>query len=274
MKLRNVLEFMGLRYKPRHYGYAADSFTIDEGRNVTFAKWQHPRLTREHAPYAFSPDDIAGYAKVIEEGDFCIDIGAHCGDTTLPMGIAAGVSGCVLGLEPNPYVYHVLEKNARANRHLANIRTIMAAAGSEQGFLELEYSDAGFCNGGRHEGISAFRHGHPYKLSVFCIDLQQELRDHYDDELKRLKLIKVDAEGYDLYILQSLLEIIDEYRPMVKAEVFRKTSMQYRLDLFDLFDSRNYDVYKLKAEPLVCGDKLDRGSMTKSAHFDILCYPR
>ena len=34
-------------------------------------------------------------------------IGAHIGDTTLPIALAAGKKGFVLALEPNPYVFHV-----------------------------------------------------------------------------------------------------------------------------------------------------------------------
>ena len=274
MKPKSFLEFMGFRKKPQHYGYVEETIELDDGRSVSFAKWQHPRMAGDSVVYQFWTDHVGAYSELIKEGDLVIDIGAHCGDTTLPMSIAAGLTGRVIALEPNPYIYHVLEKNARANRHLGNITSIMAAAGPEQGFHEFEYSDSGFCNGGRHEGMSALKHGHPYKLTAFCIDLQKELQDSYADELDRLRLIKVDAEGYDLYILQSLLEIIESYRPVVKAEVFKKTSDEYRRELFDLFASRDYDVYEMAAEPLQRGDKLDREAMTKAGHFDVLCFPR
>ena len=274
MKLKNAFELAGLRGKPQHYGFTTRSIELDGGCHLTVTDWEHPRLSDGRDLYASMSSVVQQHQEIINAGDFCIDIGAHVGDTTLPMGVAAGRSGCVLALEPNPYVYHVLENNARANRHVANIETIMAAAGPTQGFLEFEYSDSGFCNGGRHESISALKYGHPYKLSVFCIDLQRELRSNYAEELKRLKLIKVDAEGFDLFVLQSLLEIIDEYRPIVKAEIWKKTTQQYRQQMFDLFHSPGYDVYKLQAEPFVKGDKLDRESIAQTGHFDILCFPK
>jgi len=274
MKLRNAFEFAGLRSRTRHYDYRMRSVDLHDGRHAAVAEWQHPRLLDGRDRYESLAEFARRYDDIIDKGDFCIDIGAHAGDTTLPMAIAAGTDGCVLALEPNPFVYHVLEKNARANRHIANIRTMMAAAGSYQGFMEFEYSDSGYCNGGRHEGISALQHGHPYKLSVFCVDLQQELHEHFADELRRLKLIKVDAEGYDLFVLRSLLGIIDEYRPIVKAEVFKKTSRQYREELFDLFDRRGYEIYGLSEEPIIRGDRLDRLSTAASGHFDILCFPQ
>lgn len=273
MKLRNLFEFAGLRGKPRHFDFTTRSIALDDGRQVTVADWQHPRLSDGRDPYALMPQVIRDHRQNVSEGDFCIDIGAHVGNSALPMAIAAGRSGCVLALEPNPFVYHVLEKNARANRHIANIRTIMAAAGQSRGFLEFEYSDSGFCNGGRHEGISALRHGHPYKLSVFCVDLQQELREDYAEELERLRLIKVDAEGYDLYILRALAGIIDQYRPVVKAEVFKNTSRQYREDMFDFFESHRYEVFDVATDRFVRGERLDHEAIARSGHFDVLCFP-
>ena len=50
------------------------------------------------------------YRTYVKKGDFCIDVEAHTGDTSLPIGLAAGQEGFVLAFEPNPHVYHVLEK--------------------------------------------------------------------------------------------------------------------------------------------------------------------
>ena len=86
----------------------------------------------------------------------------------------------------------------------------MAAAAPTEGFMEFEYSDAGFCNGGRHKGIPAIKHGHPFKLEVFCVNLENELREHFSDMLTQLKFIKVDTEGYDLYVLESMVETLSK----------------------------------------------------------------
>ena len=112
--------------------------------------------------YIYSRKPVLNGENNFREGNFCIDIGAHTGNSTFPMALAGGNSGCALVLESNPFVYHVLEKNARANTHITNIKTMMAAANADEGFLKFEYSDSGFCNGGRHANISAFKHGHPF----------------------------------------------------------------------------------------------------------------
>ncbi len=190
------------------------------------------------------------------------------------MALASGVTGCVLALEPNPFVYHVLEKNARANTHVANIRTMMAAAGPGEGFTEFEYSDSGFCNGGRHERIPATKHGHPFKLKVFCVNLQKELREHYSEWLPRLRYIKVDAEGYDLYILEAMREIIQEYQPIITAEVYKRTDMAYRKKLLSFFRHLGYSVHQIVEEPTGTGPQITEKKLHELRRtYNILCRP-
>ena len=123
MKIRNVFQFLGFRGKPKHYPYQVETVDLN-GTAIQFANWLHPRERKK----TLTAEIVDAYREILKDGDFCVDIGAHTGDTVLPMALATGTTGCVLALEPNPFVYHVLEKNARANTHVANIRTIMAAA--------------------------------------------------------------------------------------------------------------------------------------------------
>ena len=60
----------------------------------------------------------------------------------------------------------------------------------------------------------------------------------------------------------------------MKAEVFKKTSTDYRRQLLELFDQLDYDVYRMEAEPLTRGPKLTEQNLEEQKHYDILCYPR
>jgi len=269
MKLKNFYLLLGLRNKAKRYLYKVVNYDIGNGRSVHYAQWKHPGETTK----VISSDLIQEYSKYIREGDFCIDIGAHTGDTALPMSVAAGKSGCVLAIEPNPYVYHVLEKNARANTHVGNIKTMLAAATENEGFTKFEYSDSGFCNGGLHKNISSIRHGNFYSLEVFGVNLENELKNDFANYLPRLKFIKVDAESYDLYVLKSIKNILIEYLPIVKTEIFKKTDTQYRTELLLFFINLGYFVYKIELEPMKIGEELTKENLEVGKHFDILCVP-
>lgn len=269
MKLKSFFELLGLRGKPQHYDYETCDFDLGNGRIIHYAQWRHPHETKKQ----ISREQVAAYSKFIGEGDFCIDIGAHTGDSTLPMALAAGKTGLALALEPNSFLYHVLEKNARSNTHVTNIKTMMAAAVSREGFSEFEYSDSGFCNGGRHEGISALKHGHAFKLSVWGIDLSKELKTDFREFLPKLKFIKVDAEGYELHILRFISNIITTYRPTIKAEIFKLTSTEYRREMLAFFQEKNYSVFRIVEEPIGAGPRLTQETLNDVSQYDILCVP-
>ena len=270
MKIKNMFQFLGFRGKSSHYPYQMLDVNLGQ-TTVHFARWLHPH--RDQATKTVTAQEVEAYQEVLQEGDFCIDIGAHTGDSTMPMALAVGNRGCVLALEPNPFVYHVLEKNARTNAHVVNIKTMMAAATSTEGFMQFEYSDAGFCNGGRHEGIPAIKHGHPFKLEVFCVNLEKELFEDYSEVLPRLKFIKVDTEGYDLHVLESIHEIIRTYKPIIKAEVFKSTDRTYREKLLSFFLDLGYLVYKITEEPIGAGPLVTEQNLDEWQHYDVLCRP-
>tara|TARA_B100000686_G_scaffold146659_1_gene154145 strand:- start:1404 stop:2216 length:813 start_codon:yes stop_codon:yes gene_type:complete len=269
MKFKNLLEAVGIHKPTRRHHYFVDTISLDDGTSFQFARWLHPSEAKKQ----FSVNQINSFKALISEGDFCIDIGAHTGDSALPMAVAAGSSGAVLALEPNPFVYHVLEKTARSNTPQMNIITMMAAATEEEGPIEFEYSDSGYCNGGRHEGMNALQHGHMFKLQVTGINLTQELNAHYSDLLPDLKFIKIDAEGYDLFVIKSLAEIILEYRPFIKSEVFKRTDSDYRKELFSFFLENQYAVHLVEGDNAVKGQPLTLSDIDIEPHYDILCSP-
>jgi FkbM family methyltransferase len=269
LRLKSLLEVAGLRRRPQRFGYTLRTFALPEGETVTYAQWLHPGET----PKAILAEHVDAFRRLVAPGDFCLDIGAHSGDTALPMALAAGPEGCVLALEPNPFVFHVLQKNARANRRLANIEPLMAAATPATGFVQFEYSDAGFCNGGSHDDISPLRHGHAYKLEVFGVDLAAELETDYADRLPRLRFVKVDAEGFDFAVLRSLAEVIGKQRPVVKTEVYKLTTTAHRRRMFGFFQERGYRIHRVEEEPLGTGRELDLDDVDRWRHYDILCLP-
>lgn len=269
MKLKSFFEVLGFRGKPKRYGSTVSTFDFEWLKHpIRYAQWLHPKESVK----TISEIEVSNYKKFLSKGDFCIDIGAHSGDSTLPMAVAVSVEGLVLALEPNPYVFPLLEKTVRMNRGVLNIFPMMAASAHTSGYMTFEYSDSGFCNGGRHEDISKFRHGHAYKLEVVTINLAQELKQCFSTELARLKFIKVDTEGFDLQVLKSLEEIIVQYRPFIKAEVYTKLTQSQREQLLNFLFAHNYDIYKVTEQDMQ-GPKLSIEDTMKWRTYDIFCKP-
>ena len=269
MKLRELGHLLGIRPPPRHYGMEVVSFDLPSDGRVELARWLHPREKPKHVAQEVV-DELRRY---IGAGEVAVDIGAHTGDTTVPMALAAGAEGCVFALEPNPYVFPVLERNAALNADRARIVPLMFAATERDGHYEFEYADAGYCNGGLHAGLSKWRHGHAFKLAVEGKNLLAYLDEHHPGMRSRIRFLKVDAEGYDLEILLSLGDLLRHERPYVCAEVFKHLSGEKRERLFDYLAALGYRLHRVVGAAQLAGPELRREDMLAVAHFDLFAVP-
>jgi len=269
MKAKEIFYLLGLRPKPRTYGYEIRSHQLARDGEIAFAHWLHPSQKLQ----PLSQEAVDELRRYLNPGDVALDIGAHCGDSTLPMALAVGPTGVVLALEPNPYVFPTLEKTAQLNSSRMHIVPLEFAATPGDGEVEFEYSDSGFCNGGRHEGISRWKHAHAFKLKVQGRNLAAVLERDYAELAPRVRYIKVDAEGYDRVVLSTLTGLLARARPYIRAEVFKGTDGEQRAELFKLLEGCGYAVHKLESEKKYRGARLGISDVTRWTHFDVFCMP-
>lgn len=269
MNLRQLLHILGFPAKPRKYGTAVEEFHLPVDGTVRLAQWKHPKEGGKSVDQA-EVDELRRY---LAPGDTAIDIGAYTGDTAVPMAVAVGSTGCVLALEPNEYIFPVLEENARLNPGKTNIVALPFAATPEDGEFEFGYCDSGFGNGGMHEGISVWRHGHAFKLKVVGRNLETLVNTEYAGLVPRLRYIKVDAEGYDAAVLESIAGLVERTRPCIRAEVYKLLNGAQRKRLFDFFQERDYAVHRFEGAAHYRGEKLSAPDMERWRHFDIFCVP-
>lgn len=269
MKLKDIFFLLGLKPNPREYGFTVRSFELAREGRIDYAQWLHPSETPKEMTQA-AVDELRTF---LSPGDVAIDIGAHTGDTAIPMALAVGPAGCVIALEPNRYVFPVLRKNSELNRVKTNIVPLMLAAAARDGDMVFEYSDSGYCNGGLHEGMSKWTHGHAFELKVTGRDLDNLMRTEFGELLPRIRYIKVDAEGYDCTIIKAIGRIISECRPFIKAEVYKKTGNSERAELFNTIRNHGYVIHKVESDTRFRGEIINTGNLMKWRHYDIFCVP-
>jgi FkbM family methyltransferase len=270
MKLREILYLFGLRPAVRTYPVEVVKIALERDGEVEFAHWRHPKVRYKTVTQAYL-DDLRTF---VREGDVCIDIGAHCGDTTVPMALAAGRTGMVVALEPNPYVFAALEANSRLNRERTNVVALNAAATNEDGTYTFEYSDPGFCNGGRHEGIGKLKHAHFFPLEVRGVNLVRWLAEHHPDAAGRLRYVKTDTEGYDLVVLRSLEPLLRAARPIVRAEVYKHSPRADREALYDFLAGLDYELFVHESVDRHQGPPIARSEVMDRPTFDFFALPR
>lgn len=269
MKARELLYLLGFRPTPRRYGTVIHTLELPGLGPVRRAQWLHPKERAREV----TEQMLRELRRYLAPGDVALDIGAHTGDTTLPLALVVGVTGCVLALEPNPYVFPVLAETAALNPHLTRIVPLPYAAADRDGELEFEYSDAGFCNGGLHPGISRWRHAHAFRLKVQGRDLPALLEREYAGLLPRLRWVKTDTEGADLAILQSLAPRLRRHRPYIRAEVYEHLPAAPRRQMYRLLADLGYAVHRYGGDTCFRGEPLTEADMTRWRHFDVFAVP-
>jgi FkbM family methyltransferase len=123
---------------------------------------------------------------------FC-DVGANLGVFSLLASRLVGDSGRVLAFEPVPANYEVLKRNVELNG-CTNVRIVTKAVSDQPGTATIHLSE--FC--GCHSLLP-----HPAKETGTILSIEAVRLDSLP-ELRRIDLLKIDTEGTELQVLQSL----------------------------------------------------------------------
>lgn len=269
MKLKQFFFWLGLKPKPKEYGWSVEKQSVDGFGELEYANWLHPKMGK----FKLTRDKIDALRSFLSPGDVAIDIGAHGGDTAVIMALAVGKTGTVFAVEPNKYVYKVLEANCRLNPGHTNIIPLNYAAAKEDGELEFRYSDPGFCNGGKLDFVSDLRHAHFFTLKVQGKDIEALLREKYPDKLKRLKYVKVDAEGSDFAVMKVLEPLVREFRPFVRTEIYKHMPKEEREKYYDYLCGLGYEIRLSDGEHGPGNTRCERGALMNEPTFDIWAIP-
>jgi FkbM family methyltransferase len=140
-------------------------------------------------------DDVYRLGRLSDGSGLIVDVGAGIGDFTV-LAASRFPSAWIVACEPNPQTFAVLERNVRRNR-LSNVDTRCVAVGTQSTF-ELG-------QGRWSAETSTFKTGGPgFEAPAVSLDELIGSRD--------VELLKIDCEGAELDVLESLDHGIDQDR--------------------------------------------------------------
>ena len=136
-----------------------------------------------------------------------LDIGGNIGHHTL---FASIYSDEVITVEPFQQVSKKIVQKINDN-HLENVRLLDYALGNTNGIAEYYPPDT--TNTGTGSFIGSGQSVEPIKLKMIKADdlfLQENILP--------VSFIKMDAEGYEVHILEGMMKVLEEQRPVVFFE--------------------------------------------------------
>lgn len=176
-----------------------------------------------------------------------IDIGANIGTNTIEY---ATWGKTVHSFEPTPELYNTMLKNIELNKNnvdtyrwddngsmllTANIKTYNCALGNEIGSVHMK----AFTNNKGKNHIT--KPIHPLFQSDDIIEVSINRLDNYN--FTDVDVIKIDVEGYELFVLQGGEQTIMKYRPVIQTELhqglFKRQGITIQ-DVAEWFYSHNY----------------------------------
>jgi FkbM family methyltransferase len=184
--------------------------------------------------------------------DVFIDVGAHVGYFTLLASRRVGPTGTVLSIEPNPFALKQLEQNVERS-HLENVLVEHTACGESHDVVRLylhseSNSSMASLFSGKDSGAGA--------VEVPCTTLDRLCQKR---GLHRVKLVKIDVEGAELFVLRGMKGIMREMRPTIVLELHPYLLEQVGTPIHDVLALLNDLDYTL--EPL-------------GGHSNYVCRPR
>jgi FkbM family methyltransferase len=141
--------------------------------------------------------DYLAHGITLRPGDTVVDIGANIGSFTVLAARVVGPHGRVVSFEPVAQTFARLEDNVALNGY-RNVECRRAAVDAQEGTLTLRVdpksalSTAYVESDGDEDGAIQ---------TAPCVTLEQAFRDH---NLKRVNLLKVDCEGSEYGIFETL----------------------------------------------------------------------
>lgn len=176
---------------------------------------------------------IGGYNDVYEAldllrtGDLFVDVGANAGVFSLVAAKAVGQPGRVVAFEPSPFVFSRLTRNLTIN-HFDNVFPFQAALADHTGLCRFD-SGVSTHTGGAHLSESG-----SLKVLGMGEELVFELLKAIGGD--RRTTIKIDVEGAELLVLQSLSRWLSRSQTRrVIIEVNRAALARFGTDPSDLY---------------------------------------
>jgi FkbM family methyltransferase len=183
----------------------------------------------------FEKEETDYLSDVLNEGDVFVDIGANVGLFSLLASKIVGGEGKVLCFEPTPVTFSRLIENVKLN-DFKNIHIKNLGLSDKQGKLNFYVSNNG------HDAWNSFAPSQDNKLeSSIEVPVSTMDIEFKDIDKSKIKLVKIDVEGWEKFVLYGGKDFLVNYNPTVMVEFTEENTFNAGYPVHDIYDiMQNY----------------------------------
>lgn len=206
--------------------------------------------------------DVYFLKKIILEGYYCVDIGAHLGYYTFELSRLVKSSGKVFAVEPmtqfNNTLRHLLQR-----KKISNVDLLQVALGGDGEYVEMGIPKV--------NNMKKFAYARVMEVSthleyIESEKIKNESGDHLFKDLPRLDFVKCDVEGLEVPVFASMMKTLEKYRPILLCEL---ADDKERIKLFEMIAHLGYQVYALYDKKLHLLDVYSNKKTISHNHYFI-----
>ena len=183
------------------------------------------------------------FKKVLRKDSVVIDVGANIGAHTLPLAKMVGACGMVFAFEPTIFAFEKLRRNIELNPDLGKQISV------NQFFLCHDVSEKVCPEIGASWPLMPSVKVHPLARFVkkSSNGAKRQALDQYieSNTVKRVDLIKLDIDGYELDMLKGAVDTIRRFKPKIMFELIPYILEEHwssSRELLEFFDGVGYEI--------------------------------
>jgi FkbM family methyltransferase len=236
------------------------TFPLTNGKTVTIDL--NDRIQRLMWGAAYEPDVRRCLSALLRPGDTFVDVGSHIGFFSLIASSLVGCTGKVYAFEADSALFEKLRANASEYAWLVvSLRAVWRESGSVSFSNPQQAGESGW-------GKLAFVRNEGHIASVEAVSLDEW---HESVGCAPVRLIKIDAEGSEPFILESARRIIASARPFLIVELndqlLREVGRPKEIVASALRD-QGYRIFAMGS-----GDLIESDDLSDLSSPEILCVP-
>ncbi len=119
--------------------------------------------------------------------------------------------------------------------------------------------------------MSQWKHGHPYRLRADGRRVSDWITQRYPERISRISFIKIDTEGAELSVLQSMEAILRRQQPTLHLEMHRHAEGPQRQEFLEFLSDLGYEMRRTHGPyDLEAGESITARNSMAWPHYDFL----